>query len=72
MQKTRIKQLKKIHNKYNIPLDTGISFLQNRRIEEAKIADAIVCPSNIVKKLSKLGYDKKIFTYNHDSSFPKN
>jgi len=73
MQKTRIKQLKKIHNKYNIPLDTGISFLQNRRIEEAKIADAIVCPSNIVKKeLSKLGYDKKkIFTYNHDSSLSK-
>jgi len=50
MQATRKKQLKKVYKKYKIPLDTGIDYLQKRRIKEAKIADVIICPSLILKK----------------------
>ena len=60
MQETRKKQLKKIYKKYKIPLDTGIDYLQKRRIKEAIIADIIICPSLILKKeLCKLGFNKK-------------
>ena len=73
MQETRKKQLKKIYKKYKIPLDTGIDYLQKRRIKEAIIADIIICPSLILKKeLCKLGFNKKkIITYKHDSNLSK-
>ncbi len=73
MQATRKKQLKNVFKRYNLPLDTGINFLQKRRIQEAKIADLIICPSLILKKeLYKLGFNKKkIITYKHDSNFSK-
>ena len=71
MFSTRKKQLNKIYQKYNIPVDFGIKYLETRRMNEAKIADAIICPSQIIsKELCKIGFNKKkIFTYHHDSIF---
>jgi glycosyltransferase involved in cell wall biosynthesis len=74
MDFTRKKQLKNLYKKYNLPLDYGIKQLENRRLKEAKIADAIICPSEMIsKELCKLGLNKnKIYIYNHDSNFSKN
>ena len=74
MDFTRKKQLKNLYKKYNLPLDYGIKQLEDRRLKEAKIADAIICPSEMIsKELCKLGLNKnKIYIYNHDSNFSKN
>lgn len=69
----RKKQLKKVYRKYNLTLDYGIKTLEDRRMRELKIADAIICPSEIIfKELKKIGLNKsKIYVYNHDSYFSK-
>lgn len=71
MYATKKKQLKTLYKKFNLPLDAGLKSLNNRRLTEAKIADAIICPSEIMfKELCKLGFKKdKIYIYNHDSNF---
>jgi len=68
MQKTRQRQLGPIYKKYNLNLDTGINYLQKRRVQEAKIADAIIVPSKYLKKVffNIVYYKKKIYTYKHD------
>ena len=73
MRSTKKKQLKALYKKFNLPVNLGIGFLDNRRLIEAKIADAIICPSEIIcQELCKLGFKKdKIFIYHHDSNFSK-
>lgn len=57
---TRMKQLKKVYSDFNLPLKVGINILQKRRLKEAKISDAIICPSEIVSvELKNLGINKK-------------
>ena len=71
MDFTRTKQLRNLYRRYNLPLDYGIKTLEDRRLKEVKIADAIICPSEMIsKELCKLGLNKnKIYIYNHDSNF---
>lgn len=70
---TRFNQLKDLYNKFNIPLEIGLPILQQRRLAEAQISDAIICPSQIVKnELKKIGImEEKIFIARHDSPTSK-
>lgn len=66
---TRKKQLEKIHSENKVPFNNGIPILQERRFKEAKISDAIICPSESVRiELVKLGIsDNKIYIANYDA-----
>ena len=70
---TRFNQLKDLYKKFNLPLQIGLPILQKRRLTEAQISDAIICPSEIVKKeLTKIGIaDDKIYIVRHDSPISK-
>lgn len=71
---TREKQLAEVHNKNKVEFNNGVPILQQRRLVEAIISDAIICPSKYVKsELIELGIlEKKIFVANYDAPQAQN
>lgn len=70
---TREKQLAGVYSKFNKKLVVGNPILQKRRLEEARIADAIICPSeSVLIELVELGIDvEKIFIAYYETPYIK-
>ena len=70
---TRYQQLRKLYESYGMSLTVGVPLLQQRRLTEALIADAITCPSECVAdELVKLGIAReKIHLVPYDAPLAK-